>query len=607
MIQIFRSRAAKAAAVVFFAALMVIFLLTSVDLSALGGAGKVGRINGKSIDARTYEALVSQQTQAQQQNSPTALSLEDQTQIRNQVWDQLVQQAVLNSEYKKFGLGATDEEIAAVLQQSPPAEITQSDQFQTDGKFDLAKYQRWLTAPTSAPYVEALGDQAREQILRSKLLALVTADVYLSDEALWERWKDAHETVKIGLTAIVPRNVVPDSAVHITNADVEQYFSNHRDDFKRGKVAYLSAVTVPRVISAQDTAAALQRAKDLRQEIAGGVAFDEVARRESGDPGSAERGGDLGTWKKGQMDPAFDSAAFALPLNTVSEPVLSSFGYHLIEITKRTADSATGRHILIPIELAGANRDRMDARLDTLDQYAAGKPDPSALDSVAAWLKLKVLHAEPLQAGGRAQVGNQVVPDAGIWAFQTAVGEISDVIETPDAYYLFRLDSLKDQSAPTLADVRTGVEEAVRNQKKFALAGVIADNYLKRVSEGSSPADAAKALGITHGEFGPFTRVSPPLDIPEIVGAAFGIPAGQSSKVIHTTAGLYVVNVLAHEPADSAEFVKQLDGYRVQLIRVARQERVRNYLDALRQQAKVVDNRQKVLQESAEQAARAKS
>ena len=68
------------------------------------------------------------------------------------------------------------------------------------------------------------------------------------------------------------------------------------------------------------------------------------------------------------MDAAFDSAAFALPLNTLSQPVLSQFGYHLIEITSRKGDKAKGRHILIPIEVAGAHRDQLDAQADSLEK-----------------------------------------------------------------------------------------------------------------------------------------------------------------------------------------------------------------------------------------------
>lgn len=605
MIQLFRSRVAKQIAVIVFAALMVIFLLTSVDMSAFFGSGSVGTINGRKVDARNYETLVSQQTQIAQQNSPTPLSLEDVTAIRNQVWEQLVQQSVLEEEYRRYGLTATDAEVAAALQQSPPQDVVRSPEFQTDGQFDLAKYQRWLTAPTSAPYVEMLAAQIREQIKRNKLLTLVTADVYVPDPALWERFRDQHETVRASLTAIVPRNVVPDSAVSFTPADVEAYFRDHPDEFSRERVAYLSALSIPRVISAADSAAVRQRAEEARQEIAGGVPFEEVARRESADPVSAERGGDLGQWVRGMFDPAFDSVAFRIPLNTVSEPVLSAFGYHLIEVTARNGDTASGRHILYEIGLSGDRRDALDRRLDTLDRIAAGQVNPEAFDSVAGLLELEIVAAEPVQYGGRAQVGNQLVPDAGVWAFMSEVGEISEVIETPDAFYLFRLDSLHDQRTPTLAQVRSAVEAAVRNEKRFEVAQGIARNFIRRVEEGSTPTQAANALGIANTTVGPFTRVNPPLDIPEVVGAAFGVPVGERSDVITTDEGLYVIKVLERTPADSAQFVRELDELRGRAVMEVRQARVRNFLASLSDRAEVEDRREEFMRRQAQLSAQA--
>jgi peptidyl-prolyl cis-trans isomerase D len=600
MIQLFRSKLAKQITVVFFAFLMVAFLLTGVDYSGLGAANSVGKINGESVDARTYDALVQQQTQSAQQQSASSLTLEDINSIRDQVWEQLIQQRVLENEYRRYGLSASEEEIAELLRTNPPRELMQAPEFQTDSQFDLAKYQRWLTSPSATPYVDALGSQMREQVLRSKLLTLVAADVYLSDAALWEQFRDANEMVKVALTAIVPRNLVPDSAITITPAEVEEYFRNHRDEFTRGRMAYLSAVTLPRVITAADSAAALERARAAKAEIAAGAPFAEVATRESSDPVSGPRGGDLGTWAKGTFDPAFDSVAFRIPLNTVSEPALSSFGYHLIEVTSRTADSATGRHILFPIEVSGENRDRLDARADTLDRFAATQTDPAALDSVAAMLRLAVRRTLPIQEGGRAQLGSVVVPDAGVWAFQAAEGEISEVIETPDAYYLFRLDSLVGGGAPTLERVRPAVEQAVRDVKRREAARAIAEDFLKRVREGSPAEQAAQALKLAHREFGPFNRISPPLDTPELVGAAFGLDVNEQSGVIDTEQGLYVVRVLERVPADSAAFTQQLDQFRLGAIREARQVRVRNYLESLRQTAAVVDNRAEAYQRSRE-------
>lgn len=599
MIQIFRSRLAKQVAVIVFAALMVIFLLTSVDLSAMGGAGSVGRINGRKVDVRRYESLVQQQTNAAQRQSPVPLSLEEINSIRDQVWEQLISQSVLDAEYRRYGLTVTEEEIATVLQQSPPQELLSAPDFQTDGQFDMAKYQRWLTAPSSAQSIEILGAQIREQLLRSKLLTIITGDLYLSDAALWERYRDLNEKVRISLTAIVPRNIIPDTAIAVSDAEVQAYFREHTADFSRGRVAFLSGIRLDRRLTASDSAAALERARATRAEIEAGAPFAEVARRESSDPVSAERGGELGEWVRGNFDPAFDSAAFSIPLNTISQPVLSAFGYHLIEVTARRGDTADARHILISIEVAGANRDLMDGKLDSLDRMAAGQNDPAALDSVAKYLGLRVQQAEPVQEGGRVQLGTQVVPDAGVWAFQSATGEISELIETPDAYYLFRLDSLRDDSQPTLAQVRPAVEAAVRDEKKFAAAHAVAENYLRRLAEGATPASAASALRLANTEMGPFVRVSPPLDIPEVVGAAFSIPEGTRSGIITTTQGLYVIDVLSRTPADSAAFVAGLDRFRAQVINESRQSRVRNFMQSLRDRAEVDDRRQEMLRKSA--------
>ena len=599
MMQAFRN-STKVIAVV-FAVILLVWLLGEV--SGLGnsigssGARTVGRINGTSIDTRTYEARVRQVTDQQQRANPAALTLEDQQQIRDQVWEEFLATNLLEAQYKEHGLTVTDDEVAEAVKNNPPPELQQAPEFQTDGKFDMSKYQRWLTSSAATPYIDAIGAQYRDILLRSKLLRIVTADVVLSDAALWERYRDEHEQVKIGLTAIVPRNVIPDSAVSVTPEEVNAYYRAHEADFKRPATAYLSFVRLDRTPSASDTAAALERIRKIREAIVGGEPFEEVAKRESSDTVSGNKGGDLGEWTKGQFAPAFDSVAFTIPLKMLSQPVLTQFGYHLIEVTSRTGDKAKGRHILVPIELTGAHRDSIDAATDTLDRISSSATDGTALDSAARALRLPIGRTAPVPKGSRALVGQTVVPDAGVWAFQARPGQVSQVIEAPDAAYLFRLDSVDAEGVPPIERIRPAVEFAVRDQKKRALARRVAEDYLKRVGEGSTPEQAAKALNLAHREFGPFNRLSPPLDIPQLVGTAFGLEPGQRSGVVETKDGLYVIQTLEHIPADSAAFVKDLDAYRATTIRGLREERVRQYLAALRAQAKVVDNRDKVYQQ----------
>jgi peptidyl-prolyl cis-trans isomerase D len=599
MMQAFRNSAKVAGAV--FALLMLIFVLTSVDWRGLGSTTTVGKIDGQSIDARTYQSAVQQTIDNRQRQSPSALTLEDRTQIEDQVWDQFVDGRVLEAEYRRRGITVSEDEIVEALRNSPPADFQSLPEFQTDSQFDLGKYQRWLTSSVAAEYLPMLEAQYRDQLQRSKLLRVVTADVYLSDPALWEQYRDEHEMVKIGLTAIIPRNAVPDSSVKLTDAEIESYYRAHLEDFKRPATAFLSFVALPRVTNAADSVLALARADSARTEIAAGTPFADVARRESADTASAAKGGDLGEWTKGSMDPAFDSAAFALPLKTVSKPVLSQFGYHLIEITSRSGKKAKGRHILFPIEVAGAHRDQLDVRADSLERLAAERTEPRDLDAAAKALGLPVGKTGPVQKGTRVQVENLVVPDAGVWAFQTKPGTTSSVIETSLAFYVFRLDSLQPEGIPPLAQIRSAVTFAARNDKKRMLAKDIAQAYIKRLEGGASMADAAKAMNLPHREFGPFSRINPPLTDPTVIGTAFGLDKGQRSGLLDTKDGLYVLENLEHVKADSAQFVKELDQFRSRTIQLARQDRVRGYLQALRASAKIVDNRAKLQQQQRQQ------
>ncbi len=598
--QAFRNSAKVAGAI--FALLMLVFVLTSVDWQGLGTSTSVGEINGQSVDARTYQTAVQRSIDNRQRESPAALGLEQRTQIEDEVWEQFVDGGVLESEYARRDIGVTEDEVIQAIRNSPPPDFREVPEFQTDSQFDLDKYHRWLTSSVATEYLPMLEAQYRDQIQRAKLLRVVTADVYLSDAALWEQYRDEHEMVKVALTAIIPRNAVADSTVKLTGGEVEAYYRSHQEDFKRPPTAFLSFVALPRLTNAADTTLARARADSAKQEILGGAPFAEVARRESSDSATAEKGGDLGEWTRGSMAPAFDSAAFALPLKKVSQPILSEFGFHLIEVTSRKGTKATGRHILFPIEVAGEHRDRLDARADSLERIGADRTEPGDLDAVAKALGLPLGRTGAVQRGTKVQLGNLVVPDAGVWAFQAEEGATSPVIESSVAYYVFRLDSLREEGIPPLAEIQPAVAFAARNARKQALAKDVAQEYLKRVEAGTSMAEAAEAMGLAHREFGPFSRVSPPLTDPIVVGTAFGLEPGKRSGLLDTKDGMYVLKGLEHVQADSAKFVKELDDYRARTIQLARQDRVRGYLEALRKAADVVDNRARLLQQQQQQA-----
>jgi peptidyl-prolyl cis-trans isomerase D len=561
------------------------------DLSGLsGGTGvltttSVGKINGESVDSRLFQQAVSQATEAQQRQSAEPLGIAGQAQIRDQVWEQIIQERLLEDEYQRYGITVSSEEIAAAIRSSPPSQLLSLPDFQTDGQFDATKYERWLASEVGQAYVPVLEGEYRGQILQAKLARHLVASVYVSDAELWERFRDQKEMVTLGLVSLDP-NAISDSAVTVTTAEVEQYYRARRDSLKTPATAFMSFVTLDRRPIASDTLAARERAAALRAEIIAGTPFAEVARRESSDTVSGSRGGELGEWTKGQFDPAFEQVAFSLPLKTVSDPVLSSFGYHLIEMTSRTGDKANGRHILIPIEVTGAHRDQLDARADSLESLAAARLDPAALDTAASALGL------PINASGPVQKDQPslVPPDASVWAFQAEAGEQSPVIETASALYVFRLDSLHAEGVPSLERARPEIESRLKLQKRLEELRKAAVTLAER-AKADGLDNAAKALGAPYSVSGPFTRLNAPLQGGAAVGAAFGLQQGETSGVVSGRDMIYVMTALERTPADSAEFTQQLPQLRSQAVQNARALALRQYMLALRKQAKIVDER----------------
>lgn len=579
-----------------------------LDLSGLtGGTGlltetSVGKINGKSVDARVFQQAVAQATEAAQRQSAEPLGLAELAQIRDQVWEQFIQERLLEAEYRRWGIQVQADEIAAAIRNSPPQDLMALPDFQTDGQFDPVKYERWLASSVGQSYIPALEAQYRNTILQAKLARHLLAAVTVSDATIWERFRDENEEARVAIVRFSVPQVVTGTSITVTPSEVEEYYRVRGEEFTREGEVWLSYLLLDRRPITSDTAAALERARSLRAEIRDGAPFAEVAQRESADTVSGNQGGDLGEWTRGTFDTDFEAAAFALPLGTVSEPVLTRFGYHLIEITGRTGDQLTGRHILVPIEATGDHRDQLDARADSLEQLAADRLDPAALDTAARVLGLPIETAGPITK----QRPTGLPADASVWAFQAQAGEHSPVVETGSAYFVFRLDSARAAGIPPLAEIRQEVETRIRAQKMLAQARTLAVDLRQHATgTGQSLDQAARELNLPYEVIGPFTRPTAPLATALAAGAAFGLEAGEISGVIEAEDQFYVLQGVSRTAADSARFVEQLPLLREQALANARSLHLRMHLTALREQARIVDNRDRIYRTSAQLAAEA--
>lgn len=568
-----------------------------MDLSGRSSAqvsgGEIGRINGEAVSyeefIRVYNALYEQQSQFMDGPMTTAQTRE----IEDAAWEQVVLDRLLAQEVKRRRLEATDAEVRQAARFAPPPEFFTSPLFQTDGQFDPAKYEQFLASSGDPTLLLQLEAYYRQMIPRNKLYRQVVAGGYTTDAELWGIWRDQNERVRVRYLALDPATIVPAGAVTVTDDEVRAFYRRHQSEFERPARAQVRLVVLDKAPTAADTAAARERALELRREIVGGADFAEVARRESADPGSAAAGGDLGTFGRGVMTPAFEQAVWSLPIRRVSEPVLTPFGFHLIQVLSRRGDEANARHILIPIERSEDSEYALLEQADSLEALGEIMSVEEAAQQFGLSTRTATFNADiPIVAGlGR-------VDDGADWAFNEAQpGDVSPVFETRDAFYMFELIEQMPAGMYPFEEVAMGIRTRLETEKLLERARQVGREIVDQL-RGSSLEEVAQARGLEVREAGPFTRAEfvPGLgQANAAIGTAFGLEEGKTSGLVEVDGTLFIIQTVEKTPADREEFEEQKDLLRAQVAAGLEQERWGRFLAALKDRAKIIDFREQVL------------
>jgi peptidyl-prolyl cis-trans isomerase D len=566
----------------------------------------VGTVNGVDIPYLTWQNLARTLQQQQEQQGAKNLTLDEARRIDDQAFEQLVTNILLEQEYRKRRIKVSDEEVIQAAQSNPPPELMQNPELQTEGQFDLAKYQRLLRSPASRQQglLVQLEGYYRSEIPRAKLYDQLAGDVYVSDAKLWGVYQDLNDSAQVSYVVFDP-STVPDSAVKVSDAEVRTYYDANKKRFEQPGRAVVSLLSIPRTLTADDSTAVRNRLLALRDEIAKGAKFEDVAKRESADTVSGAAGGSLGKGGKGRFVPEFESAAYALRPGEMSQPVLSSFGYHLIRVEARKGDTLTLSHILLKLQQSDSSAVRTDRKADSLVKIAAGTSIPSRLDSAAKVLKLTPLRGDavegqPLFAGGRS------VPSVSAWAFGgPKVGETSDMYDSDDAYYVARLDSMRPSGVAPLEEVKSQIISILAQKKKAEQVLPRAQAFAKEAARTSLEA-AAKAQDIVVAATPTFAR---PGFVPGLgrlngpIGASFALPVGQVSEPLVADEGVFVIRVDRRIEADSTTWHSKKGEQRKEALNSLREARVRNYMEGIRKAATVKDKRKELNAAAREQAA----
>ena len=361
-----RLRTSRWLGYVIVGAISIPFALWGIQ-AYMGGGGQttVAEVNGQPIPAAEVERQVSQRRQMLRQRFGGELPamFTDQL-IRRQVVEQLVARELLRQTAAEANLQVDAETLSR--------EIRGQSWFQRDGSFDRELYRQTLAQSGLSPAQYESG-MRESQRLRQLRQGVVDSAFVLPGEA--ERLARLQRQERLVTSLRYPRSAARE-AVEVDDAAIEQFYEQHKDRYRtpeQVRLAYLeldlealaSQVEVTedelrqayeerRDRARQQTAReaahiliepaddggaaareqALAEARKLRQRIVEeGADFAEVARKHSDDPGSSDQGGNLGYITRGTMVEPFEKALFSLPEpGAVSEPVATTYGYHLIKL-----------------------------------------------------------------------------------------------------------------------------------------------------------------------------------------------------------------------------------------------------------------------------------
>ncbi len=367
MLQSIRHHAQGWIAGVIVGLIILTFALFGVN-SYLSEAGSVdiAVINGKPVSLGRYQVAFNNYRRQIQSVLGDQVNVSELNQdvLKKEALEQLIVAELLVQLGKDEGMRISDAQVAA--------SIRAFDAFQRDGQFAQDLYER--RTRDIGLSIDGFEAQMREDLLNEQLrlgiansnfitpaqVALLTRiekqtrdigysiisskdfldQVEVTDDKLEAYYKDnldqyrTEEKVKLAYIEL-SLNTISD-ALEFTEEDLKSYYDTHQSEFTvaEQRSANHILVHVPNEASDEEQQAAREKADDLLKQAREGADFEELARTHSDDVGSKAEGGATGFFARGFMVPGFDEVVFEMQPGQISEPVRTSFGFHIIRLNE---------------------------------------------------------------------------------------------------------------------------------------------------------------------------------------------------------------------------------------------------------------------------------
>lgn len=604
---------------VVLAFVVTIFYSWGVQSSSGPARTEVATLWGQPIEAaefqRTQNLLYRQYRQMF--GSQPDVDLREHFNFREMALEQIVSRSLLLRMAEDNGLVVTDGELFAHISRQPG--------FQNSlGQFDSDRYRAALDSVVPPVSMQQFESEQRRSLLQAKIYAFIQQGAQVTEAEAEQVYRRDNQQVNVRYVTLVPSLFEAEASV--SDDEVKAFYESNMESFRepeRRQIRYVTVTREPFQVEREFTddeisdyydsqpesfvqaeqararhilfrlpeSASPEREERVRgvaqsvlEELRNGADFAVAAAEHSDDEGTAEAGGDLGFFPRGQMMPPFEEAAFSLPVGEVSDLVRTVLGIHILRVEERMEAG------IKPLE---------DARQEVIGALADWKAQEAATifvdDLVVAMDEAPERFAELAEQQG-LEVATTPFVEAAAFIEELAQapqlirrafalrGQAVDAMTAPTGnHYIFQVAEIQPDKVPALEDIVERVAQEARDDKGADLASQKGLEWVAQLGENGSLAELAGPLGLQVAETGWFKRSEPIPglgDLREFRRTAFRLQA-EEAETINQGGNTYVLQVIGFQDADMSTFKTDLADYRRQLLERKQNQLVQAFQQSL--------------------------
>ncbi len=559
---------------------------TQVFDALAGGPAYLGSVNGDNITHEEFNNRVSYYVDQYNQQTDAPMPSDMRTNMESQAWDDLVAERLMAQKMEKLGIKVTDDELINMITGDNPDPFIRQQFQDEDGNIDRIALQAAIEAPENQEVWVMIEQQLRQNRQQQKMSNYIMSGLRVSNSDINKAYRKQNSYADVRYIRF-PYSEISDDEISVSDQEIQQYYDNNRDQFHREETYRFRYVAFDKTPTAEDTMRIRQDVEDLREQLAMEEDYEDFFQRYQ----SATQFRDTYIHPEDIRDeyrPVLD-----LEVGEVSEVIMINGDPFIF----KKIDERDGE-----IKFAPFSYNVEADPIATIDRLA------EEADEFSFFAGEDGFEEEADQQGYEVRSANAikdspVIPDIGEARLlvneleRMRRGNITDPIELSDMFVVAKLDQVTSAGPRPLNEVRSQIENTLRNQKRAEAAvqrardTVQGTETLEELAEASGK-EIQNANNIRYGG----NNISGAGREPGIVGAIFGLDQGERSGVLQGSSAAFVVYI---EDINLADPANMSSSERNQIRQQLEQEKFgffsEVWIDRLKRDASIQDNRHRLL------------